>query len=150
MGAKNKIVHVEWRTQDKERLKSFYSSLFEWKFKDAMPSYSLVESGNQELQGGIWQMEVGSPVPVGVSNYVEVDELQPYEEKVKALGGQVLVSNQEVPGFGWFTMFTDVDHNVMALWRSSPDEKEARKAAKKARKAAKKDKKSKKKKGKKK
>jgi predicted enzyme related to lactoylglutathione lyase len=145
MSSKNRIVHVEWRTQDTERLKGFYGSLFDWKFKPAAPNYAIVETGSAELKGGIFQMDVGSPLPVGVSNYIEVDELAPYEEKVKSLGGQILLSNQEVPGWGWFSIFTDVDHNVMALWRASPDEKAAKKAAKKARKAAKKDKKGKKK-----
>jgi predicted enzyme related to lactoylglutathione lyase len=137
--AKNKIGHFEWRTRDASRLKEFYSSLFKWKFKEVMPGYIMVDTGNEDIAAGIWQLAGDSPVTPGTSNYITVADLAATEEKIKTLGGKLLVSQQEIPGIGRFTLFTDCDGNVMAAWQEAT--KKERKAADKAADAAKKAKK---------
>jgi len=138
---KNSIGHVEWRTRDTARLKSFYGSLFKWKFVESMPGlYTSVNTGNDKLGGGILQLGAGDQMPTGISNYVNVDDLDAHEEKIKALGGQILISKREVPGQGYFSVFTDPDSNIMAVWQpiSAKDRRAAEKLAKKAAKAEKK------------
>jgi len=39
------------------------------------------------------------------------------EKKVKAAGGQIHKSQQEVPGMGWFTLFSDPDGNIVGVWQ---------------------------------
>ncbi len=142
MGRKNPVQHVEWRTKDAARLKDFYGSIFDWKFMDWMPGYIGIDFGQKDAGGGIFSIPEGQPIPTGVSNFITVEELEPYEEQIKAKGGQVMMSGQEVPNVGRFTMFTDPDGNALALWQQFPPSKEqekaARKAAKKEKKAAKK------------
>ncbi len=138
--AKNSIQHVEWRTRDRERLKSFYGSVFGWKFKDEMGGgYTLIDFGVKDMGGGIFPIPPEQQMPTGVCNYVTVEDLGAYEEKIRASGGNVMMSGQEVPGFGWFSIFNDPDGNVVALWKSArrpkpPPKKKAaaRKPAKKA------------------
>jgi uncharacterized protein len=135
MGKKNVVGHVEWRTRDTERLKSFYGKIFKWKFKDAMPGiYTQVSTGNREITGGILQLQAGEQIPTGTSNYISVDDLADAESKILEQGGKVLMSKNEVPGEGWFSVFTDPDGNVMAVWQAMS--KKERKAQKKALKAA--------------
>lgn len=135
MGKKNSVGHVEWRTRDTERLKGFYGAIFKWKFKDVMPgTYTQVSTGNKEITGGILQLQAGEQIPTGTSNYISVDDLASTESKILEQGGKVLMSKNEVPGEGWFSVFTDPDGNVMAVWQAMS--KKERKAQKKALKAA--------------
>src|SRR6476646_9034535 len=117
MGHKNLINHIEFRTKDKNRLKSFYGDLFAWKFQDFGDGYTVIDTGAKEAGGGI--MQTGENEPTGVVNYISVDDLDGYEAKVKAKGGQVKMSKIEVPGMGHFSIFSDVDNNVLALWQNA-------------------------------
>ena len=113
----NPIQHVEWRTRDRDRLQRFYGSLFDWKFKDQMGGYLLVDFGVKGMGGGIFPIPADQQIPTGVCNYVTVADLGPYEEKIRSAGGSVVLSGQEVPGYGWFSVFCDPDGNSMALWK---------------------------------
>lgn len=147
MAKKQPIVHVEYRTRDAGKLKHFYGSVFEWKFDDVMPGYTMFDAGNKELGGGIMHLGPDQQMPAGVSNYIGVKSLEETEGKITAHGGKILMSKQEVPGMGSFSVFTDVDGNFVGIWQAV-DKKEAKKAAKAA-KAEKKAKKKEKKKSKK-
>jgi predicted enzyme related to lactoylglutathione lyase len=144
MAKKQPISHVEWVTRNGERLQKFYGTVFNWKFSDSgMPGYTMVNFGNKETGGGIFQIG-DQPMPTGVTNYYSVDELGPHEEAIRANGGQVHRSNQEIPGIGWFSVAGDPDGNMFALWKQAPkpskkEKKAAKKAAKKVQKAAKKE-----------
>ena len=129
---KNAIQHIEWTTRDPRRLQSFYDELFDWNFFEAMPGYTMIEG-----LGGIF--EAPDPqMPVTITPYVNVEELGAIEEKIARLGGQVHKSRQEVPGRGWFTLFSDPDGNIVGLWQSMVAPAAARARPKAAKKAAKK------------
>jgi uncharacterized protein len=121
---KNVIQHHEWNTRNPKRLQSFYGRIFDWKFNDkAMPGYTLIEG-----IGGIFEItpQMGD-MPAGITNYVNVDDLDAKEKLVRAAGGTIYKSKQEVPGMGWFTIFADPDNNTVAMWQ--PMKKPARAAA---------------------
>jgi predicted enzyme related to lactoylglutathione lyase len=140
MAKRNPIQHIEWRSKDAARLQKFYQAVFNWKFKDSgMPGYTLVDFGNKDGGGGFFDL-TGQPMPPGICAYATVEDLAPHEEAVKANGGNVLMSSQEIPGVGWFTVFKDPDGNEFAMWKQL-DKKKAKKQAKKAKKQAKKAKK---------
>ncbi len=40
---KNVIQHFEWTTRDADRLKAFFGEIFDWKFSQPMPDYTLIE-----------------------------------------------------------------------------------------------------------
>ena len=151
MAKKHPIVHIEYRSRDSKRLQHFYTAAFGWKFDEPMPGYAMFDSGNKEVGGGIMQLGADQHhMQPGVSNYVGVKSLEESEAKVLEAGGKVLMARQSVPGMGHFTIFTDVDGNMLGMWqpldkkeakKQAKAEKKARKAAKKEKKAAKKDKK---------
>src|SRR4051812_41047255 len=143
MAKKHPISHVEWLTKNAERLQKFYGSIFNWKFSaSGMPGYTMVNFGNKDVGGGIFAIGE-QPMPQGVTNYYTVDELAPHEEAIRANGGAVHRSNQEIPGIGWFSVAQDPDGNMFALWKQAPkpskkEKKKAKKQAKQAKKAQKK------------
>ena len=49
--------------------------------------------------------------------YVEVDEIEPYLEKVGELGGDVAVPKTEIPNQGWFAHIKDPDGNIFGLFQ---------------------------------
>ena len=122
---KNVIQHVEWNTRDPKRLQSFYGRIFDWKFNEAMPGYTLIDG-----VGGIFAIPADQQMPTGVTNYVNVDDLGSKEDLIRKGGGQIYKSKQEVPGMGWFTIFADPDGNTVAMWQAAkPPKKAAKKAA---------------------
>lgn len=135
MGKKRPVQMIEWRTKDSARLKSFYGGVFHWKFDEVDPGhYTMVDTGNDELAGGIFQLE-NNPIPASVVPYISVDDLDESEKQIAALGGRVVESKHEVPGWGAFSIFLDPDGSALAIWQNLP--KEARKAAKREKKEAK-------------
>jgi predicted enzyme related to lactoylglutathione lyase len=111
---KNLIQHVEWTTNDAKRLQSFYGRIFDWKFKEAMPGYTMIDG-----VGGIFAAPPDQQMPIGVTNYVNVDDLGSKEDLIRKGGGQIYKSKQEVPGMGWFTIFADPDGNTVAMWQAA-------------------------------
>ena len=113
--AKHSFGHIEWSSTDLERTKSFLSGLFEWEFKQWGEDY-LLFSPPEGPGGGIMKVDEvrpgGSPVV-----YVEVDEIEPYLEKVGELGGDVAVPKTEIPNQGWFAHIKDPDGNIFGLFQ---------------------------------
>jgi len=137
MAKRNPISHIEWRTRDPERLKTFYGAVFNWKFSEDMPGYTFVDMGGKDIGGGIMPIKPEDQMPTGYGGYINVDDLAEVEEKLIAAGGKVMMSKNEVPGQGYFSVCLDPDGSMIGLWQSLP--KKERKAAKKAQKAAKKE-----------
>jgi hypothetical protein len=110
----NAIQHIEWTTRRPERLRAFFARLFDWTFSDAMPGYTLIEG-----VGGIFAAP-DPQMPLGVTPYVNVADLGETEKRIVEGGGVIHKSKQEVPGMGWFTIFSDPDGNMLALWQPAP------------------------------
>ncbi|MCC6807511.1 MAG: VOC family protein [Deltaproteobacteria bacterium] len=108
---KNVIQHIEWTTRDTKRLQDFYGRIFDWKFRQAMPDYTMIDG-----VGGLFTAP-DQQMPTGITCYVNVKDLAATEAKIVAAGGQIYKSKQEVPGMGWFTIFGDPDGNTIAAWQ---------------------------------
>jgi len=46
------------------------------------------------------------------------DDLAAYRKRVVAEGGTIKVEEQEVPGTGWFSLFTDPEGRMMGPWKN--------------------------------
>jgi predicted enzyme related to lactoylglutathione lyase len=55
--------------------------------------------------------------------YVGVYDLGAYRKKIVKAGGKIHVEEQEVPGMGWLSLFTDPEGRMMGLWK--PKEKQS-------------------------
>jgi predicted enzyme related to lactoylglutathione lyase len=65
--------------------------------------------------GGIMKVEKVTP---GKSPYIYilVDEIEPYIEKTKELGGGIETQKKEIPKVGWFAHILDPDGNIVGLF----------------------------------
>ena len=116
------IVHIEFWNSDPEAAAKFYSELFGWEIeRSPMPG----EAGGEYIQGltgGVADVaypqadgEFSNPGDVLV--YVHSDDIEASLAKVESLGGTVVVPNSEIPGVGWFGIFTDPAGNRVALFK---------------------------------
>jgi hypothetical protein len=117
----NPFVHVELNTPDPEKLKSFYSKLFQWQYEEmsnpSVPadSYTLIKVG-EGTGGGIMRQIPGGPA--GWLAYVAVEDIQESTKKAQTLGAQVMKDVTEVPGMGWFSFIRDPGGAVLGLWQT--------------------------------
>jgi predicted enzyme related to lactoylglutathione lyase len=100
----------ELATNDLEGAKSFYRKMFGWNIKagggDGM-DYSEIQLGDDYPMGGMYQKPPEMPAPPHWISYVSVDDVDAAAEKVKELGGNVLVPPMDIPKVGRFTVVTD-------------------------------------------
>jgi len=111
----NPVVHWEIAGNDREKLQSFYGSLFDWKIDDDNPmNYGMVSTG-AEPGGGIAATE--GKMPPYLTFYVQVDDLQASLDKAIELGGKIVVPPMPIPNIGAFAMFSDPEGNVVGIFK---------------------------------
>lgn len=103
----NPIVHWELMVDDVDRTKTFYRNVFDWQFRDAGPEYTLIDTGTPP-GGGILRRPPGVTMS-SLNTYFDVADLERTVRAAVEAGGTVIVPRMEVPGVGWFAMFTDPD-----------------------------------------
>lgn len=114
------IVHWELMSKDPAKVSDFYAKIFDWKVEN-MPemNYRLVDTGGGGINGGIFKPEREGP-PGNMTLYIGVDDLAAYRKRIVAAGGKICVEEQEVPGMGAFSLFTDPEGRMMGLWKAAP------------------------------
>ena len=112
----NPFVHVELNTTDLGKAKAFYGNLFDWKLEDVPNmAYTMIKVG-EGTGGGM----MSHPVPGAPSAwlaYVMVDDVNASTAKAKSLGATILKDATEIPGVGWFSIFSDPTGAVLALFK---------------------------------
>lgn len=110
---KHSLCHFEWSSTNLDRTKTFYTELFGWELKPWGREY-LTFNPPEGPGGGIMKVDKVEP---GRSPYVyiEVEEIEPYLEKAKELGGGVDTPKSEVKGVGWYAHLLDPDNNIIGL-----------------------------------
>ena len=123
------ITHFEIPADEIERATEFYGKLFGWEFdnvgSDEM-EYYLVKTvpindegrpTEQGVNGGMCKRMAPEQTPI---NYINIESVDEYMEKVKQLGGQVVLPKMPVPGMGWFAHCIDTEGNAFAIWEDDP------------------------------
>ena len=115
----NPVVHWEFLSQDPAKVAAFYERVFAWKVQHRPElNYRLVDTGGEGgINGGIIKPERPEPWPGNTTVYIDVDDLGAYRRRVVEAGGKILIEEQEVPGMGTFSLFTDPDGRMMGLWK---------------------------------
>ena len=115
------VTHWELLSKDPAKLSDFYKKVFDWKIQHIPEmNYRFVETGGQGgINGGIIQPKREEPWPGNMTLYIAVDDLAAYRKRVVAAGGTIHVEEQEVPGMGSFTLFTDPEGRMMGLWKQT-------------------------------
>jgi len=121
------VVHFEIPANDIQKLRKFYSGVFGWK----------IEKGSEDMGGPMEYWLLGTvpvdqqmrPLRPGVNGglykktdkkmnpivYISVESADEYIEKIKKLGGKIIVPKQEVPKVGWTAIATDPEGNQFAI-----------------------------------
>jgi len=124
---KGKHVWFELNTTDLKAAEAFYAGVAGWVPRDAgMPGmqYTLVGPADHAVAGMMAlteEMAAGGARP-GWTGYVAVDDVDAATARTKGLGGQVLVPPQDIPGVGRFSIVSDPQGAVLALFKGSPSE----------------------------
>ena len=114
----NPVVHWELMSKEPEKVADFYAKLFGWKI-DHRPelNYRIVDTGGEGgINGGIVKPDRPGPWPGNMLFYIAVDDLAAHRRRIVAAGGKIHVEEQQVPGMGAFTLFTDPEGRMMGLW----------------------------------
>ncbi len=119
----NTVVHFEIPADDVEKLRRFYTELFGWRIdKSTGPiQYWTIETVPVDekgtplrtgVNGGMYKKDSAELKPV---NYISVESIDEYIEKIKSLGGTILQPKQEVPDVGWVAVALDPEGNQFAM-----------------------------------
>jgi predicted enzyme related to lactoylglutathione lyase len=116
--AKHSIVHVEFSAQDPKAAGEFYRRLFGWKIEASQvgDAFEYVQFTPEEAPAGGFN-QVGQNASAGeVLVYVSSDDIEASLAKAEKLGGKSVVPKTEIPGIGWFGVFTDPTGNKVGLY----------------------------------
>jgi predicted enzyme related to lactoylglutathione lyase len=113
----SRIVWFEIPTDNPERARKFYSSLFGWNIKlfPGMTDYWHIHAGggDETPDGGLM---VRKHPEQPITNYVSVASVTRAMAKVETLGGTICKSKTAVPQMGYFAICRDTEGNEFALW----------------------------------
>ena len=117
------VVHWELMSKEPEKVAGFYAKIFGWKVTNhPQINYRTVETGAKGamagINGGIVKPDREGSWPCNMLFYVLVDDLAAYRDKIVKAGGQIHVEEQEVPGMGWLSLFTDPEGRMNGLWKA--------------------------------
>ncbi len=121
--AAHPIVHVELPAANTEAAAKFYGDAFGWKFeRDPSFDYWMFQAAPGPGGGlvSVGPGESGAPPtkPGDVLVYIGSDDIEADLAKIESLGGKTVSPSMEIPGTGWFAIFTDPTGNRMALYKA--------------------------------
>ncbi len=123
------VAHFEIPTDDLDRAKEFYASVFDWKMH-TMPmgesdyttvtttpvdEKTMMPTSPGAINGGMMERTANTPAPVIT---IAVDSIDRALEMVGANGASVGQPRTEIPGTGAFAYFKDSEGNVLGLWEN--------------------------------
>ncbi len=107
----NQIDYIELSASDIEKTKTFYRSVFGWKFEDYGPDYTSFHDGR--MAGGFARGPVAPGAHVLLVIYSS--DLAAVQQKIKASGGSIVRDTYSFPGGRRFH-FADPNGNELAVW----------------------------------
>ena len=115
------IVWFEIPANDPERAKTFYGNLFGWKitpFPGNSDYWHIDTGGADESPDGALKRSNHSAEPV--VNYISVDSVDKFADKIAKLGGKISMGKTAVPQMGYFAVCQDTEGNAFGVWESDP------------------------------
>ncbi len=113
--ANHSIAHVEFSAQNAQAAGEFYAEVFGWQI-EPIPEMNYVMFNAGDTGGGFPQTDGDMFKPGDVVVYVNTDDIDASLAKIETAGGKTLVSKSEIPGMGWFAMFSDPTGNRVGLY----------------------------------
>ena len=114
------ITWFEIPADNPERARAFYSNLFGWKinpFPGSGDYWHIDTGGADNSPDGAMKRRKHAQEPV--VNYIGVDSVDKFADKITKLGGKICVPKTAVPQMGYFVICHDPENNTFALWEKS-------------------------------
>ena len=115
------IVWFEIPADDPERARAFYSNLFGWKinpFPGGGDYWHIDTGGADDTPDGALKRRKRAQEPV--VNYVSVNSVGKFADKIAKLGGKICMAKTAVPQMGYFAVCQDTERNPLGIWESDP------------------------------
>ncbi|HEY7123085.1 MAG TPA: VOC family protein [Ktedonobacterales bacterium] len=114
--SKHPIVHIELPANDTKAAGQFYATVFGWKTQtDPNFDYTMFAAeggpGGGFIKAGEGETKIGQPLI-----YIDTDDIDASLAQIEAHGGKTLTPKSEIPGVGWFAVFSDPAGNRVALY----------------------------------
>ena len=121
--AHGQFSHLEIPADDLDRARRFYTEVFGWELGDVegMPDYPLFTFGQIDSSGGAIGKR-GENAGDRMRVYLSVDAIDPVLDRVTAMGGTVTTPRTDIPGQGWFAVFSDTEGNEFGLFENLPSD----------------------------
>lgn len=114
------IVHVDIPSRDRKASGEFYNGLFGWEFNDHPEMNYATFTAAEGPGGGFAPIDDHTMKPGQVLIHVSTDDIEASLAKVEELGGVTLVPKTEIPGIGWYAIFSDPFGNSIGLYTDDP------------------------------
>ena len=120
------IAYFEVPTDNLERAKKFYHSIFGWEINSTpmpnMPEYSSITTGKAFSDKGMSYLNMGGMIKrmfpnQGIMNYIKVDSVDKTLESITKQGGKQMGERLVIPEVGVIAFFTDTEGNCLGLWQ---------------------------------
>lgn len=133
----NPVVHFEMGYSDRERMKKFYETAFDWKMRQMGPemgNYVVAQTAETDEKGmvktpgainGGFYKKTDSPLSHAPSVVIAVEDIRAAMKKVEACGGKILgamdskggqsMEPQDIPGVGLWISMMDTEGNRASI-----------------------------------
>ncbi|MFH1891540.1 MAG: VOC family protein [Candidatus Zixiibacteriota bacterium] len=111
------LCHFEISTKDPAKAEKFYTDLFGWKITHDMGDDYLFVNTGQEPSGALGKSD-NIKLGDNINMYFQVDDCTAYLKKAVSLGATLVKAKTEIPGHGWYGLFTDLDGNSIGLFEA--------------------------------
>lgn len=118
--SEGQIVHIEFAANDPDAAAKFYSGLFGWK-TEPYPGADYTTFEPVDAPGGGFAKVDGNLYRAGaVLAYIFTSDIEGMLDKIEKAGGKMVVPRTEIPGMGWFALFSDPTGNTVGLFTDKP------------------------------
>jgi predicted enzyme related to lactoylglutathione lyase len=122
------ICFFEIPANDIEKIRKFYSELFNWKIeKDESQTeyeYWMIDTAVPGCRDGIkGAIEERQDPQQRIVIWISVPSVEEYSAKIEKLGGKVFVSKTAVVGMGYYAYCLDPENNYFAIWEPNESAK---------------------------
>lgn len=125
----DRVCHFEIPYSEKDRMESFYNSVFGWQFSSAPGDMPYTFAMTTEVDETMRPREAGginggtyARGPEGLSDspvlVLEVDSCEQRVKEVEAAGGKLIAGPDQVGEMGIYAQVKDTEDNIIGLWQS--------------------------------
>lgn len=112
----NGFCHIEIPSKDLVAANAFYEGVFGWKMStmEGFDNYLLFET--DDGVGGAFSPELEINEKPGILLHILVEDIDAMLEAIGKHGGKTHIPKTEIPGIGFYAVFSDAEGNQLGLY----------------------------------